>query len=251
MPFEFYLGTHMYSWLYREDIKVPLFVSYRRLQFVRRLKSAVTNWALDSGGFTELNMFGEWRTSSAQYADAVRRLQAEVGNLDFVAPQDWMCEPVVLAKTRRTVSEHQDLTILNFKDLRDQLGPIVIPVLQGWTKDEYFRCVDKYFEAGVDLNTEPRVGIGSVCRRSATSEIKDLLLSLSFLKLHAFGVKKRGLVGVSDKLRSSDSLAWAYGAWKLGQPLPECLGGTHKNCANCFRYALKWRAELLAMIGTV
>ncbi len=64
----FYLGTHHASWLGRTD--VPLFVSRRRLAGIRRLPRALGPWALDSGGFTELSMFGRWRTTAAQYVDA-------------------------------------------------------------------------------------------------------------------------------------------------------------------------------------
>ena len=83
MTLAFWLGTHEPSWLRRTD--VPLFVSTRRLQRLRRLPSAVGPWALDSGGFTELSMFGEWQTSPAQYAAHVRRYAAEVGEtyLDY------------------------------------------------------------------------------------------------------------------------------------------------------------------------
>ena len=46
----FYLGTHQSDWL--QDVEVPLFISRRRLAYRKKLKPAVTNWALDSGGFT-------------------------------------------------------------------------------------------------------------------------------------------------------------------------------------------------------
>src|SRR5690242_4741899 len=96
----FYLGTHMPSWLTKTD--VPLFVSHRRLLGELRpgrgarktLPRARGPWALDSGGFTELQMFGEWRTTPAEYIAAVRRYRDEIGGLVWAAPMDWMCEPV-------------------------------------------------------------------------------------------------------------------------------------------------------------
>jgi len=56
-----------------------------------------------------------------QYADEVRRFRAEIGNLAWAAPQDWMCEPAVIAGgkvgretfkgTGLSVPAHQTLTV--------------------------------------------------------------------------------------------------------------------------------------------
>ena len=59
-PF-FYLGTHHPSWLRKTD--VPLFVSRRRLAGLKTLPRARGPWALDSGGFQELILHGEWTVS--------------------------------------------------------------------------------------------------------------------------------------------------------------------------------------------
>ncbi|MEV2273581.1 deazapurine DNA modification protein DpdA family protein [Nonomuraea africana] len=125
---KFYLGTHQPSWLTRMP-GVPLMLSHRRLASMRRLPIAVTRWALDSGGFTELSLHGGWTTDPVVYGIAVRRYQQEIGNLDWAAPQDWMCEPHMLRRTGRTVGEHQRLTVQNYLRLREQ-GVPVIPVLQ-------------------------------------------------------------------------------------------------------------------------
>jgi hypothetical protein len=92
----FYLGTHMPNWLAVTD--VPLFVSRRRLTDRKTLPAAAGSWALDSGGFTELSMFGEWRTTEEDYAVDVERFRRDIGNLDWVAPMDWMCEPFMLER---------------------------------------------------------------------------------------------------------------------------------------------------------
>jgi hypothetical protein len=55
--------------------------------------------ALDSGGFTELRLHGGWRTTAAEYVTVVRRYRDQIGCLEWAAPQDWMCEPFMLAKT--------------------------------------------------------------------------------------------------------------------------------------------------------
>ena len=101
----FYLGTHEQSWLRRAG--VPLFVSHRRLALLKNYYRAVAPWALDSGGFTELNLHGRWATTARAYMDAVKRYIEEIGSLQWAATQDWMCEPYVLAKTGLSVAEHQ------------------------------------------------------------------------------------------------------------------------------------------------
>ena len=46
---------------------MPLFVSHRRLAGRRTLPRAIAPWALDSGAFSELSLYGEWRTTAGQY----------------------------------------------------------------------------------------------------------------------------------------------------------------------------------------
>ncbi len=239
----FYLGVGSdVHWLASSD--VPLFISRRRLQNRRTFPRAVTRWVLDSGGFTEMHKFGEWRLSSSDYATQVMRYADEIGHLDWVAPQDWMCEPSALAMSGRTVAEHQDLTVRNFVDLRQRLGLLVVPVLQGWDYDDYLRCVDLYAAEGVDLESERTIGLGSVCRRQAEGDIARIIASLMPLRLHAFGVKGNAFVANSDRLISADSMAWSYQA-RRNEPLPGCR---HRCCNHCQPYALRWRRRLLRRI---
>lgn len=96
----FFLGTHFPRWLW--DVRfadVPLFVSARTLRTVKNLCRSLTDWALDSGGFTELTMFGTWRTALADYVRDARRWMHAIGRLQWAAPQDWMCEEFVCAAT--------------------------------------------------------------------------------------------------------------------------------------------------------
>jgi hypothetical protein len=236
----FWLGTHEPSWL--RHAGVPLFISTRRLQRLKQMPVASVPWALDSGGFTELSMFGEWRTTPAEYVDHVRRYADEVGRLEWVAPQDWMCEPFMLGRTGLSVPDHQALTIRSFLDLREQLGPLVVPVLQGYALDDYRRHRDAYVAVGVDLDAERLVGLGSVCRRQATGQAEAIVWALQPIALHGFGMKTEGLRRYGAGLASADSMAWSFQARKRA-PLPGC---SHKSCANCVRYALEWRARALA-----
>lgn len=239
----FWLGTHHPDWLSKTD--VPLFVSNRTLSPRRTLPRARGPWALDSGGFSELSLYGGWQTTPKQYVAAVGRYQSEIGNLVWAAPQDWMCEPWLIEKTGLSVAEHQARTIQSYLDLCE-LAPTVpwIPVIQGWKGGDYLRHVDAYERHGVTLPRLPLVGIGSVCRRQRTQEGLDILRLLSWpgLKLHGFGVKMSGLLKGARYLASADSLAWSYNARRNPGQCP--AQKTHKNCANCLPFALRWRARL-------
>jgi hypothetical protein len=241
----FFLGTHHTGWL--ADSAVPLFVSYRRLASRKRLPRAASVWALDSGGFTELSMFGAWRTTVPEYLAAVRRYRDQIGNLAWAAPMDWMCEPFICARTGLSVAEHQRRTVDNLVQLREAAPDLpFIPVLQGWRLADYLACADLYQRAGIDLAAEPLVGLGSVCRRQATSEAAAVVTTLAGmgLRLHGFGFKTNGLRTCGTHLTSADSLAWSYQARRK----PPITGHTHKNCANCRPYALAWRNRLLGTL---
>jgi hypothetical protein len=263
-PLGFYLGSHMPHWLASPAVPrdVNLFVSHRRLMARKQLPKARVGWALDSGGFSELSLFGEWRTSPQAYVDAVQRYDTEIGLLGWATPQDWMAEPFMLAKTGLTVEDHQRRTVANFIELRslwqatdpdDELlsAPefcVFMPVLQGWQLADYLRCADMYADAGINLSHHPVVGVGSVCRRQATDEIGEIFEALSSLDIamHGFGVKKAGIERYGHLLETADSMAWSFDA-RRSPRLPDCSG--HLNCANCLTYALRWRAEVVERIG--
>lgn len=248
----FYLGTHRPYWLGLTD--VPLFVSHTTLGNYRRLPRATGPWALDSGGFTQLSKPPHrWSITPEQYVAAVRRYRDEVGHLQWAAPMDHMCEPVVLAGTRQTVPAHQWRTVTNYLRLRD-LAPdlAIIPVLQGWTTADYLRCADLYETMGVDLAAQPLVGVGTVCRRQDTRAAADVVTELSSrgYRLHGFGVKLTGLRAFGGSLTSVDSMAWSYRARRASRDLtsaglpPTCPEGK-RTCANCLHFALEWRDRAL------
>lgn len=282
----FYLGTHHPHWLRLPQFRdVPLFISRNRLAGYRTLPRAQGRWAMDSGGFTELKDHGQWRITAAEYAIQVRRIAEGVGMPDFVAPQDWMCEPWVITGqnwhlthrdpkyfhgTREArglgpverpgddeqpfndaVRFHQERTVANFLELR-ALAPDLpwMPVLQGWELRHYLACADMYAAAGVDLAAEPIIGLGSVCRRQATSEIDTIVTTFHArgMRLHGFGVKTQGLGDYGPELTSADSMAWSYDA-RRSLPLPG-HGDRHKSCANCPDWALAWRQRVLSVIRT-
>lgn len=245
----FWLGTHLPNWLEQTDVR--LFISHRRLAQRKRLPVARGPWALDSGGYTELNLHGHWITTEDDYAEAVDRYQAEVGQLAWAAPQDWMCEPAVLEKTGLGVREHQDRTVANYLALRGR-GPFV-PVLQGQALEDYAVCADLYAQAGVDLWAEPIIGLGTVCRRQRAPEIAHIVSELAStgLRLHGFGMKSAGLARVSHLLESADSMAWSTQGrmeWTHRQR-QLCAGGHRGGCANCQPWALAWRDRVIDGLG--
>lgn len=251
----FWLGTHMPSWLRLTD--VPLFISRNRLTRYRTLPRAIGPWALDSGGFTELQRYGAWTVSPEQYVADVRRYRDEIGNLVWAAPQDWMCEPIVVeggvagrarfVGTGLSVYIHQRRTVANLIRLR-RLAPDLpfVPVLQGESGADYLRHAEMYETAGVRLDREALVGMGSVCRRQTVDEIVGAVgqFARAGVRLHGFGVKTAGLPALADDLVSSDSLAWS----DRGRHEPGC-SPTHRTEANCMSFAMRWRDRVLDVSG--
>ena len=234
----FYLGTHMPSWL--RHVEVPLFISHRTLRRYKTVPVSVTNWALDSGGFTEISMYGKWETTPNEYAEAIDRYAEETGMLDWASPQDWMCEPHMIQKTGLSIEAHQQLSVESVCTLRSLTKNRVIPVLQGWRVGDYLNHVSMYESAGFDLLNEPVVGVGSICRRQSTREAAEIARQLMPLRLHAFGAKQDALRLYGQRLFSCDSMAWSFGGRMNPDPL--C---PKKSCANCLHYALRWRDKLL------
>lgn len=256
MRTRFLLGSHQPGWL--ATAGVPLFISDRRLRVYKTLPRAAAPWALDSGGFTELKDYGTWTVTPEDYAARVRQYRDRIGRMLWCAPQDWMCEPIVInggtlagqrfVGTHLSVTEHQHRTVDNLLHLR-AIAPDLpwAPVIQGFTREEYLACTDLYAAAGIDLTAEPVVGLGSVCRRQDTVEAHQIINALharGITRLHGFGVKTLGLARYGHLLLSSDSMAWSMDARKGRIRLPGC--SAHKNCANCLIYALLWRRSVLA-----
>lgn len=245
---KFYLGTSWPEWLSRLD--VPFFVSYRSLRKRRQLRP-MGPWALDSGAFTELEKFGKWSVSADEYADDVRRINS-FGKLDWASVQDWLCVPPCLAATGLTIRDHQERTITSLHRLRE-LAPEIpwAPILQGWTFKDFMAHIDLYEASGVDLAKEKIVGLGSIAKRQGGDMTEFLTRELLArgIRIHAFGMKKTGLIRCSKFIASADSMSWSFEARYQQIRMPECvIENKHQVCKSCWRYALKWRGELMAVI---
>lgn len=240
---------------------------------VERLSTPVTRCAIDSGGFTELQMFGRWTVPAKQFVAECERFVCCLGTVDWIAQQDWMCEPIVISGgevktrwgvvkfvgTKLSVAKHQELTIDNYIELR-ALSPWLpfVPVIQGWERDDYLRHIDAYYKRGIRLHELPVVGVGSVCRRQGTEEATRIMCSIAaqgLPNLHAFGFKRDGVIACKEVIDTADSLWWSYvgrGTYPCpfaGHDRPGPGRRGHQNAAHCADFALAELESLLADAG--
>jgi hypothetical protein len=182
----------------------------------------VGEWMLDSGTFSDILKYGRHRSTPIEYATQVLRW-SRCGRLVAAVSQDWLCSPLVLARTGLTVAEHQRLTIERYVALRDLVGSAayVMPVLQGTWPEEYLSHLAQFNHL---LAPGQWVGVGSLCKRNADpGQVERVLVPIHRerpdLLLHGFALKLRSLGSslVRDCLYSADSTAWNYAAWKRGR----------------------------------
>lgn len=199
---------------------------------VCRLKRA---W-LDSAAFTEVVGHGGYRHSAAEFAAEIVSISALFGGrLEFVSAQDYMCEAIALKATGLTLQDHQDMTIARYRELVAALAqlapdnaPTVVPVLQGWTPEDYVRCLRAY---GDLLKPGAHVGVGSICKRNSDpAAVLAILRAIKAerpdLKLHAFGLKLTALSNpeILALIETADSMAWSYHARKNGKSANDWTG---------------------------
>jgi hypothetical protein len=164
---------------------------------------------LDCGGFTMLNQYGDYPFSVINYANLVARLRP-----DYYATMDYPCEPEI-SRTLGLASNQEriEATVNNAAKLADwerQLKGTMVPVIQGYSLDEYLYCLDLYARA--DLIRD-YMAVGSMCRRISDSELGQLIpgiyyaaQSLGCSKLHFFGLKLSPSLEIySDMIYSRDS----------------------------------------------
>ena len=178
------------------------------------------DWILDSGAFTLISS-GKGHMPVEKYARQIERW-SRCGNLLAAVSQDYMCEPFILGITGLTVTEHQEMTVQRYIDLKAKaLAVGIMPVIQGYEPAEYVNHIRMYGEL---LEQGAWVGVGSVCKRnSRVVEVELVLEAIARerpdLLLHGFGLKKTALGSliVRELIYSSDSMAWSYAARREGR----------------------------------
>lgn len=209
----FFTGLHQPSDAKHFD---AAFISVNRL---RKRKSGfeVGDWILDSGAFTEISKYGQYRHGVEEYAAEIKRWRSN-GNLLAAVSQDYMSEPWIVERTGLTVEIHQQLTIERYDALLkfDVGGVYILPVLQGYEPQDYVRHIRMY---GDRLAPGAWVGVGSVCKRNGDPRaIENVLLAIKGerpdLRLHGFGLKSTALSSwiVTELLHTADSMAWSFHA---------------------------------------
>lgn len=259
----FYTGAHHPNWL--NTTTIPLFLSATTLARYRTSGDAWpirgtsgAPWAGDSGAYAALMLATDgdghpWSMDYESYGGMWLRLVEEIGRRpDFIAVQDWPCELAVRLRTGMSIHDHQEFTTASYLQLADGFPWLPwMPVLQGWTVDDYLRHAAMYATAGVDLAACERVGVGSICRRSSQHGVAAVLEALSplGLRLHGFGASLNALRLAGHLLTSSDSQAWSAVARREHIRLPGC---THPNdCRNCPRWAETYRERVIATVEEV
>lgn len=254
--FSFFVGLHQPSDAHRF---ASACVSINRLR--KRVKPLDCPAVLvDSGAFTELNLYGAYRHGPEEYAAELYRLATSgVVRIAAAVAQDYMCEAFMLAKTGLTVEDHQRLTIERYDALVAELDRLfdgacpfpVMPVLQGYAPAEYVAHLHAY---GSRLKPSMWVGVGSVCKRNGTPDrIVEVLDAITAarpdLRLHGFGVKQTALLhpGVRALLSTADSMAWSFAARRQGRNANdwrEARAFADKINATVSREALPWQLSL-------
>lgn len=176
------------------------------------------SWFIDSGGYSTLLKNGEYETPIDDYVAHVRNQETRDDvNVSCWALRDWACETDLLRDKDRTTRVHQNWTIrdqVECMDEADRQGVDADPVavLQGYDVRDYLEHIDRLQDYGLLTDL---VGIGSVCRRGKTPEIRATILQVrdalpSRCSIHAFGVKVDVLKApdVVAAIDSVDTAAW-------------------------------------------
>lgn len=245
------LAFHAFREGYPAMVSANAFWNPKKAQFVVPEISDLYEvpFALDSAGFVAMSQFqakgkqpgmaGIYPWTAAQYLELASLLNPEW----FSAP-DLCCEPelqnsqeeidfrinataTLLEGTLQTLYAWQNelAKTESASVIANMLKPPV-PVVQGWRKGDYQRCLDLILE--VWRRWEPWIapprlmGLGSVCRRSTDHPEHGLYAILQALDgripentaFHLFGVKGTSLAQVKKLgwVKSVDSMAWDVGA---------------------------------------
>jgi len=171
---------------------------------------------LDSGGYSFFSRWGDYPFSISSYVDLANILK-DMYPLERVATLDYPCEPKINRINDLQTNEERIRATVNMAGGcidEDKTLPW-LPVIQGYTINEYLYCLDLYADIGI---TSDYWAIGSICSRKGNLlELRNLIVTIRDQfdneKLHAFGL---GIPFLKDPqifqaIYSSDSSAWNWG----------------------------------------
>lgn len=185
---------------------------FRNKQFI--FPPTIERLFIDSGGFGVHKRFGEYPYSLDQYLEYVNYMM-DHWPVKEVAILDYPCEPEVNRQTHSTNLDRIRATVENAIRCYDTDASIPwVPVIQGFTVEEYFICWGLYQDAGIKADLW---AIGSVCARKRIGGIRRIVTAVkdrTRQRIHAFGLN---LPSIEDPqvffaLESSDSAAWNWWA---------------------------------------
>lgn len=179
--------------------------TWRRKRYIR---GSGMRW-LDSGGFTLLNRYGDYPFSIVALMNLVAFLKPH-----YYASADYPCEPDISRQLGlMTNIERIHATVANavkMSEWESQVSGRLVPVIQGYTLDEYRQCIELHHRAGT---AREYMAVGSMCRRISNAELHRLIPEIAkhaqqagIRRLHFFGLKlSRSLRDLSEFIWSRDS----------------------------------------------
>lgn len=188
----------------RERFKRPTFPSHDSLM-------------LDCGGFS---FFDKFEYDSYPFTPGELARLANSLRADYVATIDYPCEPELLEAKDWSVEDNIERTVENAeKCMKHEIKGEWMPVIQGYSVEDYKKCVDKYLEKGL-LENVKRVAIGSVCVRNRPTKIEEIVNEVAdylaengiYVEIHLFGLSLRAVkrIDVWRRITSVDSGAWRF-----------------------------------------
>lgn len=202
-----------------QDLACPALVSAGRRWRGGRLHPvprgfALNDVALDSAGFVAMRHHGGYPWSVADYVGL-----ATAYPWAWWSQMDLCCEPEI-ASDRAAVRDRVRGSAQLLRECRAEASdrgiPAPMPVIQGWTVDDY-RLSAAHVGEVLGGEWPTLVGVGSVCRRQldgpdgvfAVVTVLDRILPKD-VGLHLFGQKGEalGFFATWDRVASVDSCAW-------------------------------------------
>jgi hypothetical protein len=173
---------------------------------------------LDCGGYLILLKYGYYPFSVVNYANLIVRLSPH-----FYATMDFACEPGLVNQTKskiKTVRGRIEATVKNAVELAEwenQIPGQMVPVIQGYTLDEYLYCLQLHEAAGT---IRDYMAVGSMCQRTSEKELQELIPGIYYAaqalgcsKLHFFGLKLSPALKIYDEMIYSRDSAVAMDSY--------------------------------------